>query len=258
MSAERRDSVVTTAAIGVLAYLSADIAHHALGHAGACLALGGSVISLSSVLVNCSTPSAAFAVAGPMANLVLGLVALLAARFASRASPSSARLFWILVAAFNLLWFAGQLMFSVAARTDDWYWAMRPFHIGASVRLGMIVLGAVVYLLAIRAAASELAPYARPRARAGRIVLIVWLVAGVTACAMAAFDHDALAALWQALPQSLALPIGLLWVPRRAARWELSGEPAPVLAFSVPWTVAAALVGVASVLSLGPGVAIAP
>ena len=120
MDAKRTDHIVTIAAIGLLAYISADIAHHALGHAGACLARGGRVISLSSVLVVCSTPGTAFAIAGPMANLVVGLLALLAARFATRARPSPAKMFWTLAAGFNLLWFAGQLMFNVATRTDDW------------------------------------------------------------------------------------------------------------------------------------------
>jgi len=35
------------------------------------------------------------------------------------------RLFFILVAAFNLLWFGLQLVFSAATRTDDWAWARR-------------------------------------------------------------------------------------------------------------------------------------
>jgi len=35
-----RDSVVAVAAIRLLAYASADVAHHALGRGGACLALG--------------------------------------------------------------------------------------------------------------------------------------------------------------------------------------------------------------------------
>jgi len=217
MGAEPKDNAVTTAAIGLLAYVSADVAHHALGHAAACLTLGGSVVSLSSISVDCSTPGAVFSIASPLANLVIGLLALLAARFANRRPPSPLRIFWILAAGFNLLWFAGQLVFSIATGTDDWAWGMRPFHIGNPERLGMIALGILVYWLVIRAVASDLAPYAWPRARAVRLVLIVWLTAGVTACAMAALDHHAMAALRQALPQSLALPIGLLFVPRRAA-----------------------------------------
>lgn len=257
MGTKGRDNVVTTAAMGALAYLSADIGHHALGHAAACLALGGSVVSLSSVVVSCSTPGRVFAIAGPMANLVFGLLALLVARSTTRVFSATGRMFWTLVAGFNLLWFAGQLVFSVAARVDDWEWAMRPLHIGESARFGMIALGAIAYIFAIWVVASELAPYARPPARARRIVFIAWLAAGMTACAVAAFDHHAAAALRRALPQSLALPIGLLLVPRRAAERELSGEPAPLLPLSVPWIVAAGVVGVLSILLLGPGVAIA-
>jgi len=190
-------------------------------------------------------------------NLVLGIFAVIAARFATRTSLSTKRLFWVLAAGFNLLWFAAQLVFSVATRTDDWAWAMQRFHIADPVRFSMIALGALMYLGTMRVIASELAPYARPRARAERIVLIVWITAGVTACAMAALDHNAVAAILRhALPQSVVASIGLLFVPRRAAQREPSGDQTPVLSFSVPWTAVAALVAVAAVLLLGPGVAI--
>jgi hypothetical protein len=41
-----RPGIATLAAIGLLAYVSADIAHHALGHGAACLALQGQTRSL--------------------------------------------------------------------------------------------------------------------------------------------------------------------------------------------------------------------
>lgn len=251
MEAGRRDHVVTIAAIGLLAYLSADLAHHAIGHAGACLALGGHVTSLSSVLVLCSAPGAAFAIAGPAANLAVGILALLVARFANRGQPSTARMFWLLAAGFNLFWFAGQLVFDVATKSDDWAWAMQPFHIGIPARVGLIACGAFAYVMVVRILASEFAAYARPRARAGRIVLIVWLTAGAVASGMAALDHNAVSTLLRAFPQSLALPIGLLFVPPRAARRPASGEPAPDLVFSIPWAVAAAIAGVAAILVFG-------
>jgi hypothetical protein len=54
MDTQDKDNTATIAAIGLLAYASADIAHHALGHGAACLGLGGRIISLSSIFVNCS------------------------------------------------------------------------------------------------------------------------------------------------------------------------------------------------------------
>jgi len=257
MGTEPKDNIVTIAAIGLLAYASADIAHHAFGHGAVCLALGGRIISLSSVFVNCSLRGAAIDLAGPFVNLVLGLVAMLAARVAIRASAAT-RLFYILVAAFNLLWFALQLVFSAATRTDDWAWAMHQVQVPEPVRYGMIAVGALAYLLTVRVIATQMSPFAHPPARARTIVLTTWLTAGAIACATAAFDHNAVAAILRhAAPQSFVLSSGLLFVPGKAARSSSIGEAAAALVFSVPWAAAAAIVGAGSILLLGPGVAIA-
>ena len=253
MATETHDNAITIASLGLLAYASADIAHHVLGHGGACLALGGSIVSLSSVFVNCSLHGATIDLAGPLANLALGLAALLVAGVA-RPTATPTRLFWVLVAAFNLMWFSGQLVFSVATGTDDWAWAMHRFSIGAPGRYGLIAVGALCYFVTYFFAAAGMVNLSHPRARARRIILIVWLTAGVTACATAALDHDAVRALLlQAIPQSFLLSIGLLWVPARAASRSTNTSPAAAVSFSVRWVIGAAIVGVASILVLGPG-----
>ena len=257
MDSSPHDNLATTIAIGLLAYVSADVAHHALGHAGACLASGGSVVSLSSVFVECTLHGAAIDLAGPFLNLILGLAAVLVVRSTGGPSRSTRRLFWLLVAGFNLLWFSGQLVFSLASRTDDWAWALERFGVPGPVRLGLIAAGILAYVATLRFLASGLAPYAHPPGRAARIVWTVWLTAGVIACATAALDpHPVAAILHHALPQSVVVSAGLLLVSRRAARRSFPGEAAPAIGHSVPWIASAALVAFASILLLGPGVAI--
>lgn len=257
VAAETNDNAIMIASIGLLAYASADVAHHGLGHGGACLAVGGSIISLSSVFVNCSLHGAAIDLAGPFANLVLGLAALLAAHIA-RPAATATWLFWVLVAAFNLMWFSLQLVYSVATGTDDWAWAIHHFDVTAPGRYGLIAVGALAYLFTIRLVAARMAPFAHPPGRARRIVLIVWLTAGVTACATAALDQNAVQAiLLHAAPQSFLLSVGLLFVPARSAGASSNGSPAAPIGSSVRWMIAAAIVGVASILLLGPGIAVA-
>jgi hypothetical protein len=77
MGAASKDNVATIGAIGLVAYVAADGAHHALGHGTACLALGGRIRSLSSIFVDCSLTGSAIDLAGPFANLVVGLGAVL-------------------------------------------------------------------------------------------------------------------------------------------------------------------------------------
>ena len=161
-----RDDLVTLVAIGLLAYATADIAHHVLGHGAACLALGGRIVSLSSIFVNCTVYGSAIDLAGPFANLALGLAALALAYRPS--ATSSARLFFALTAGFNFFWFALLLLFSAATRSDDFAWPMSAFHVSEPLRYGLIALGGLLYVLSVRAVAGPMTGYARPQARARR------------------------------------------------------------------------------------------
>jgi hypothetical protein len=253
---QARDSIATIAAIGLLAYVAADVAHHALGHGAACIALGGRVASLSSTFVDCTLRGSAIDLAGPLASLVAGAAAMAWLRIATRLSPA-ARLFWILAAAFNLFWFALQLVSSAATRTDDWAWAMHEFHATELARYGLIATGLAGYAWVVRACATWMAPFASSRARAGAIALVPWLAAGAIACATALLDRHAGPAMFRlALAQSMGLAIGLLFVPRRAAKIApAASAQAEAIGFSLPWVATAAIAGVGSILLLGPGIA---
>ena len=246
------DSLATAAAIGVLAYVSADVAHHVAGHGGACRALGGHIELITSVYARCSCKSAWVDLAGPLANLLLGAGALGAVRFRPQLS-GAARLFLVQAAGFNLFYFAGQLVFDMLVRTDDWAWPLRYFRVPEPLRYGLLAAGLGAYGQTVRLLGRQLAPFARPRARATGLVGSAWAAAGLVACATAALDHPAgRAVLYHAIPQALLLPLGLWALPARAARGPASHH-APPLAFSAPWVVGAVVVAVASVWVLGPG-----
>jgi len=233
------DNAATRAAIGVVAYVSADVAHHAFGHAAACLALGCRLESLSSVFVQCSCTGATIDLAGPLANLLLGVGALGAARFGPR-TAAAGRLLLLLTAAFNLFYFAGQLVVGAATTTDDWAWPLQHFHIPALVRYGLVAVGSVAYLVTIRLLAAQLAPFAFPRARVTTLLSGAWVAAGLVACATAALDHHPLTAIfYHAVPQALLLPLGLLAVPARAFRRAVPEAMAAALPFSWPWVIVA-------------------
>lgn len=248
------DSLATVAAIGLLAYVSADVAHHVLGHGGACWALGGQIEFLSSVLVECSCKSAAVDLAGPLANLLLGAGALAVARRLPGAA-ASVRLFLLLTAGFNVLYFAGQLLFDVASQTDDWAWPLRYFCVQAPVRYGLLVFGFGVYWLTIRLLGAELAPFSSPQTRLTGLLRRAWVAAGLIACATAALDHPAVSFIFlRAIPQALLLPLGLLAVPALAARQAVPGKVAENLTYSMRWVLWAIAVGSASIALLGPGI----
>ena len=249
-----RDHLPTAAAIALVAYVAADVAHHALGHAGACLATGGEVRSLTSVFVDCTRHGSVIDLAGPFASLGVGLLAFGGLRLVRR---PAARWFTALLAAFDLLWFTGQLAFSAVSRRDDWAWAMRRAAWPDGLRWGVAGAAVAAYVLVVRAVGRQLAAFATSHARVTRLAVTAWLTAGGIAAATAAFDPQGAAALLEhALPQSLLLAAGLLFMPSAAHRAASGERPTPALAASPGWIAAALLVAAASMIVLGPGVAL--
>ena len=120
MLLEKRDDLLTVAALGLLAYLTADVAHHFLGHGGACWLAGGQILRLSSIVLTCSVTSPLIDLAGPIANFLVGVIALWMAGATAR---GTLKLFATLSAAFNLFW-----------SRDRWRSARRPAPMTGSGR----------------------------------------------------------------------------------------------------------------------------
>jgi hypothetical protein len=255
---DAQDNLSTVVAIALVAYVTADITHHALGHGLMCWLRGGQIELLSSVFVRCSRPALAVDLAGPCANLILGLIAALALRI-TRRMPASTELFYILLAGFNLMWFSIQLIFSVLTDSDDWTWLLHVLNGAPEARYSLIGAGVFVYVMAVRDLRTRLARFARPPGRARVIVVAAWLSAGAIACATALFDPRGPAAVWtKAVPQSLVLSLGLLFLPARARRVVPPPEDCPAIGISRGWMAAAIVLSVLSIVFLGPGIGFKP
>src|SRR6187431_2835225 len=117
--------VVTVAAIGVVAYLAANLVHEGLGHGGACLLVGGQAKAISSAWFDGDLAGVgpwgqrAVKAAGTVANLIVGSGAALAlARLRPRSTHVHYAL-WLLAMA-NLFPGAGYLMVSPLGNFGDW------------------------------------------------------------------------------------------------------------------------------------------
>jgi hypothetical protein len=144
-----KDDIPTVLAAGILAATLAAVIHETVGHGIGCLADGGKITVLTSIWFRCQGAASLTVAAGPAASLVAGLVCL--SMLHRRSLNGEVRLAITLSAAFNLFWFAGQLVFhaitngdtwAVMARMQDWPWWWRPVS---------AVLGAVCYVAATRA-----------------------------------------------------------------------------------------------------------
>ncbi|WP_426029831.1 hypothetical protein [Caulobacter sp. DWP3-1-3b2] len=121
-----RDDTVTLAAIGVVAACLAATAHEAVGHGGACLAVGGGVALLSNVFFRCQGGAPIVDLAGPLGNLGMALVAL-AGLLVWRGAGQASKLFLTALLAFSAFWARDALATPVAV------W--RPIMIAAGLGL---------------------------------------------------------------------------------------------------------------------------
>lgn len=248
MTTPDRDDAITAGSIGLVAYILADLAHHMFGHAAACVGLGGQIQSLTSIHVACTVTGAAVDLAGPVANLIVGVGAWLLAVPVRR---PRIRLFLLLCAAFNLLWLEGQLIFSAATHQDDWDQLIQMLKPQDAMRWGLVLVGALAYLATIRALGVSLRSYAYPgSARLRRLMALAYVAGGFAAVATSLRDPGgAHALLYQAAPQALILPIGILFV-----RSKPTPPAADPIRFNPGWMIVAGLLLAGSVIWLGPGI----
>jgi hypothetical protein len=264
-SGEVEDDAVTVAAIAVLAFILADVAHEVIGHGAAWAALGGrsGVMTTTRLIVDTHRLTEAggrwFSVGGPLGNLFFAGVAWLAQRCV-RGLGARGRTFLWLSLAFNLLWAVGYLIYSGVLGIGDWAELVRGAAPDWLWRTLLIVLGGALFLWSERVLAREMRWIAaagdRDTARrAWRLVLISYLASGAVACAGALPDpRGASQVLLSAAPVTFLGGLGLLRTPSFLARLPPRPAAAPIpIARSFGWIAATVLAAVFFAGFLGPG-----
>lgn len=153
----------TILAIGMIAFLIANVAHEGLGHGGACLLVGGRPIAVSSAWFDGDTTglgpwaSRVESAGGTVANLLLGslLLGLLRAR-----APRTAHGYYLLwlTAIVNLFQGGGYLATSPLFGFGDWGAFLRGLEPVLPWKLGLTLLGCALYFSTLVLGARTLAP----------------------------------------------------------------------------------------------------
>jgi hypothetical protein len=238
----RTASFLTLIAIACTAYLAADLAHETIGHGGACLALGGKVLLVDTTFEDCSIHSRWIDGAGPIAGII---VALLAWHGARKASNQNLRVFLMLLFADAIFWNAGYAIKSGLLHAGDWHFLIERLEPTGAWHTALAVAGMALYIVAMRML-MRVWPTGKGMT-SGQFAITAYIAAATLSVVAGYFDprgpHTILA---DALPSSLAA-IGLPLVGlRRHAEVGIASSPV--------WIAAGTISAFAFVAILGPGI----
>jgi len=222
-SATQGDHFISVAAIGILAFITTDIAHEVVGHGIGLLIAGGrsGILTTTRLIYESQLPNPnwrIFDIGGPAGNLIWAGVCFLAQRLIRRAAPIMRLFLWASMS-FSLFWeFAylmkcgvtghGDGMALTEGLTPAWLWRALTF-----------VIGLVLYRGAVSLTSSELhfvvsAKTPLWRSRIVRLLLILCSAALLIACAGPIFDpRGRIEMLNSGALSSFASWVGLFAVP---------------------------------------------
>ncbi len=252
-----RYNLTTLVSVAIVACVSADMVHEALGHGTASLLTGDRILSLSTVAIQNATGNRLVSAAGTVANCLVGVAALLLLRRTRRFTAFTYFL-WIF-GAFNLL-NSGYLVASAIMNSGDWANVIVGFSPPLLWRCILGLAGVGVYIFSVRWIASSMtrlvedARVALPEMR--RLVLPGYLAAGMIMTIASVFNPiGPLLILGSGVAPSFGLNAGLLFVPGMVTG---KSRGQTVVTEAVPrsfiWLVLAIAIGGVFIAVLGPGI----
>ena len=255
-----QDDALTLSALGIVAFVVADVTHEGLGHGLATLWVGAKPVMLTTCYFSSSgSLSRWIPAAGGIANAVVGLLSVLALRLLRRPG-AHVRYFLTLVVAFNLLFAAGYPAYSGIATIGDWAAVISGLSPAWLWRVLLIAFSVISYYLSLQLLAVELRPFCGSNApealaRLRRISLIPFLAALAAAGLGGALNPAGWMVMFTAALPSAAAAFGLTVLDHFPnARMGGSPVPAGAITRSLGWILAGIAVLAFFVAVLGPGI----
>jgi len=253
---------LTITSIGILAYITGNIIHEGLGHAGACLLTGGKPLLITAVNMNCSADNQFVIAGGSLMNAIAAAFFFFLTRITPRTSPHLKYFAWLAMT-LNLLSPAGYLAFSGIGGFGDWAQFTQGFRPQWAWRAGLTIVGAALYMLFVRLSLLALRPLIGSdkqgrRIQATRLMMLPYFAGGTVECIAGALNPQG----WLLIALSAAASTfggssALLWSPNllRGTSIPPGPEASPMpIPRSWPWIVAAAILAATFILVVGPGV----
>ncbi len=241
----------TIISMAVVASAAATLLHEGVGHGLVAWIRGDIPTELTSNHLSSLHPDRWVDAGGTLVNLLAGAIALWASRRAGdRANP---RYFCWIFAALNLLPGAGYFLFSGIIGFGDWYEVIRGAPHQIPLRIAMTVFGAALYLLVVRQLALAVHPFCPSRPDYNTVGRLPYYAACLFSCAAGVLDPLGLKLfLVSTVPAAFGGSSGLMWadvlLPRTPPPHTLYIHRQPA------WWIAAAVIGLAYIAILGPGI----
>jgi hypothetical protein len=256
--------LLTVTTIALVAYAASNVMHEAVGHGGACVALGGKPLVLSSVHFDCGDEAMGalarrgVSAAGTIVNFIAGAFALAAFKMTNpRQKPHTAYFLWLFTT-LNLLMGAGYFLFSGVGGIGDWAAVARGTMSPFIWRPAMAVFGGALYFLLARRSAQWLRSLVGSdelsMRRSKLLTVPAYVAGGVLFCLSGLFNPvgPILIAI-SAAAASFGGASGLLWLTEFLRGGGRSVKPVE-LGRSYVWIVAGCVVSLIFVAILGPSV----
>ncbi|MDH4109396.1 MAG: hypothetical protein OEW35_13870 [Gammaproteobacteria bacterium] len=259
-----RLDLVTVIAIALAAFSVTNFLHEGAGHGGACVAVGGNPIALSSIHFECDiadptgSSGRVVAAAGTIVNLIAGTIAILMLKSVSAANNPHTYFFVWLFATINLLMGAGYFLFSGAGNIGDWAVIANGLLQPAIWRPSLAIFGLLLYFLMARISSRAFRPLVgndeRSLRRGRQLAMSAYFAGGILYCVSGLFNPlgPALIAI-SAAAASFGGASGLLWLSELLRHFPGTGS-APDIGRSYGWIGTGVVSGAVFVALLGPGI----
>lgn len=223
---------------------------------------GGKVLVISTVHMECSAETRLVMAGGTLMNVAAGALCFALGRVTASTFPRLKYFMWLSMTV-NLFTAAGYFGFSGIGGFGDWALFIHGLGPQWAWRIGMTIFGVAAYMLAARFSLLELRPLIgsdkeKRFARAMRLSKMPYFAGGILACVAGSLNPQGmiLVAL-SAAASTFGGTSGLLWMMNwlKGDGIPLGSEPEPMpIRRSWPWIVTAAVLALAFVVVLGPGV----
>ncbi len=247
----------TIISMAVLAIAASSVLHEGLGHAVTSYLRGDIPTQLTSNHLSDIRPDRLVAAAGTLVNLIAGSLAMYLSTLAGR--RANIRYFLWLLGCFNLLDGAGYFLFSGITGFGDWQQVIAGLPHYLALRIAMSLFGAALYYYVVVLMARLLRPFAPTndyaRSHYNTLGRLPYYAACAFYCLAGAFDPLGIKLLLiSTIPAAFGGDSGFMWADSPLYRSPALTTPPLTVLRQPAWWIAAILIGLAYILTMGRGI----